>query len=479
MSLLRRGSKWEEPPPLLSKSLLAHLASLPHTRRMEVVQSLGQLTDEESSIILHEWRIWARTEQVAPVGDWSYWLILAGRGFGKTRSGAEWVREQVAMGKRRIALVGPTAADARDVMVEGESGLMNICPSWDRPHYEPSKRRVTWPSGAMAILYSAEEPERLRGPQHDAAWTDEIAAWPNLRDAWDQLQFGLRLAQDPRVCVTTTPKPVGVVQELVRDPDCVVTRGSTYENRANVADKYIAKIIKRYEGTRLGRQELNAELLEDVAGALWTVEVLMDSHVQAIPDMQRVVIAVDPSGSNGEDDGDAQGIVAMGLGVDGIGYVLADWTCKMSPAGWGLRTVACYDHFSADKIVAEKNYGGEMVAHTIETVRKGLRIELVSATRGKVIRAEPVAALYEQKRIKHLVPPSEPGYAPDNPLAELEEEMRLVTTHGYMGEKSPNRMDALVWAATELFLQPNADGWLQFAKERAEKARESVKTGAR
>jgi len=445
---------------------------------MKAIDNLGPLSEDDAETIATFWRIWARPEQLAPPGEWRQWLIMAGRGFGKTRAGGEWVREQVAKGKRRIALVGPTAADARDVMVEGESGILNICPSWDRPNYEPSKRRLTWANGAQATLYSAEEPERLRGPQADAAWCDELGAWKYLRETWDQLQFGLRLGKDPRCIITTTPKPVGVVQELVRDPGCVVTRGSTYDNKVNLAPQFIEKIIRRYEGTRLGRQELHAELLDDVAGALWPLETLIGCHVAKHPDLQRVVIAVDPSGSNGDDDGDAQGIIAMGLGVDGIGYVLADRTCKMSPAGWGSQVVQAYDLHKADKIVAEKNYGGEMVAHTIETVRKGLRIELVSATRGKVVRAEPVAALYEQGRIKHLVPLSEPGYPSDNPLAELEEEMRLVNPGGYMGEGSPNRMDALVWAATELFLQPNADGWLQFAKERAEKARASVKQGA-
>lgn len=449
-------------------------------QRMRLLKEIEpDLDDDQRALIAFEWHIWARPEQVAPAGDWRRWLILAGRGFGKSRAGAEWVREQVAAGKRRIALVGPTAGDARDVMVEGVSGIMSICPPWDRPNYEPSKRRLTWPNGAMATLYSAEEPERLRGPAHDACWADELAAWGQCRETWDQLQFGLRLGDDPRCCITTTPKPVGVVQELNRDPGCIVTRGSTYDNKVNLAPQFIDTIIRRYEGTRLGRQELHAELLEDVPGALWPLETLIGCHVAKHPDLQRVVIAVDPSGSNGDDDGDAQGIVAMGLGVDGIGYVLSDRTCKMSPAGWGSQVVQAYDFHSADKIVAEKNYGGEMVAHTIETIRKGLRIELVSATRGKVIRAEPVAALYEQGRIKHLVPHAEPGYPQDNPLAELEEEMRLVNPGGYMGEGSPNRMDALVWAATELFLQPNADGWLQFAKERAEKARESVNKGAR
>ena len=357
----------------------------------------------------------AATSNRPPPGEWRYWLILAGRGFGKTRAGAEWVRAQVAAGRRRIALIGPTAADVRDVMIEGESGLLNVSLPHERPSFQPSRRRVVWPDGAMAFLYSAQEPERLRGPQHDAAWADELAAWTDGQEVWDQLQFGLRLGDDPRVVITTTPKPLPLVRQLIADPHCVVTRGSTFDNRINVPAAFIERIIRRYEGTRLGRQELHAELLGDVPGALWPFETLLAARIAAHPDLRRVVVAVDPSGSNGADNGDQQGIVVAGIGVDGQGYVLADRTCRLSPEGWGRRAVEAFDHFGADRIVAEKNYGGDMVRFTIQTVRPTVPVTLVTASRGKIVRAEPVSALYEQGRVRHLILD-----LADNPLAELE-----------------------------------------------------------
>jgi phage terminase large subunit-like protein len=427
---------------------------LPPDRQREILKAVERLDDEEAILLEYDWAFWARHNQLPPIGDWSYWLILAGRGFGKTRTGAEWVRTQVEAGAERIALVGPTAADVRDVMVEGESGILAISPPWERPVFQPSKRRLVWPNGAMAFLYSAEEPARLRGPQHDAAWADELAAWKYLQDTWDQLQFGLRLGAKPRAVITTTPKPVPLVRQLVSDPDCEVSRGSTYDNKANLAPAFVNKIIKRYEGTRLGQQELHAELLDDVPGALWPYETILKARVRTHPDLQRVVVAIDPSGSNGEDEGDQQGIVIAGLGVDGRGYVLGDWTCQMSPSGWGGRGVAAFDRFQADRIVAEKNYGGDMVRFVIQTARKTAPVVLVNASRGKIVRAEPVAALYEQGRVSHVVDDTS-----DNPLSELEEEMRLTSSTGYLGTGSPNRMDALVWALTDLMLGDEPFQW--------------------
>ena len=427
-----------------------------HSQPVEVLQALAEAAktapDEALSRDFYDWPAWARPAQRPPDGDWRYWLILAGRGFGKTRAGAEWVRAQAAAGRRRIALVGPTVADVRDVMVEGQSGILNITPPGDRPVYQPSRRRLVWPDGAMAFLYSAEQPERLRGPQHDAAWADELAAWARGQETWDQLQFGLRLGEDPRAVITTTPKPLPLVRNLFSDPACAVTRGSTYDNDA-LPLAFLERIVRRYEGTRLGRQELHAELLGDIPGALWPYEVLLAARVAVHPDLRRVVVAVDPSGSNGADQGDQQGIVVAGLGVDGLGYVLADRTCRLSPEGWGRRAVEALDYFGADRIVAEKNYGGDMVRHTIHTVRPTAPVSLVTASRGKILRAEPIAALYEQGRIKHVIP----GLA-DNPLTELEDELRHASASGYLGEASPNRMDALVWALTELFLTPPPPG---------------------
>lgn len=424
----------------------------PPTRK-EIAKAIEGLDGKTKLSLEYDWSFWARSAQLPPPGDWRYWLILAGRGFGKTRAGAEWVRGQVAAGRQRIALVGRTIADVRDVMVEGPSGLLAVCPPWDRPRFRPSQGRLVWPNGAMAVLYSAEEPERLRGPQHDAAWADELAAWARIQAAWDQLQFGLRQGDDPRCVITTTPKPLPLLRQLVSDPLCVVARGSTYDNRANLAPAFIERIIKRYEGTRLGRQELHAELMGDIIGALWPYETILACRVAAHPELRRVVVAVDPSGSSGDDEGDSQGMVVAGIGIDGRGYVLADLTCRLSPEGWGRRAVEAFDAFGADRIVAEKNFGGDMVRATIQTVRKTTPVTLVNAARGKIARAEPVSALYEQGRIRHVIPD-----LADNLLVELEEEMRHASTSGYQGEGSPNRMDALVWALSELFLADPTPG---------------------
>lgn len=404
---------------------------------------------------MHDWRFFARPSQLPPDGDWQTWLILAGRGFGKTRTGSEWVREQVRQGVSRIALIAPTASDARDVMVEGESGLLSVCWAGDRtyageivgrPSYEPSKRRLTWANGAMATLFSAEEPERLRGPQHEVMWADELAAWKYLRETWDMAMFGLRLGTRPRICITTTPKPLPVLREIVKDPRTVITRGSTFDNAQNLAPAFLQAIRDKYEGTRLGRQELNAEVLDDVPGALFTREMIDKALVRAAPDLVRVVVAVDPSGTKGESDkGDSIGIVVAGKGTDGNAYVLADRTCKLSPDGWGKRVVAAYHEFNADRIVAERNFGGAMVEHVIRTVEPRASYREVTASRGKIARAEPVAALYEQSKVKHV-----------GGFSELEDQMCALTPDGFLGDGSPDRADALVWAITELMLNKQA-----------------------
>jgi predicted phage terminase large subunit-like protein len=413
---------------------------------------LQGLTDDEADDLWHDWRAWAREEQTAPDGDWQVWAYIAGRGAGKTRSGAEWVREQVKQGADRIALIAPTAGDARDVMVEGDSGILSVCWEGDRDHrgqitgrpvYEPSKRRLTWANGAMATTYSADEPDRLRGPQHSRGWCDEIAAWNYAQEAWDMFMFGLRLGDDPRAMVTTTPRPIPLLRQIMASPTTKITRGSTYSNRANLAASFLDKIVTRYEGTRLGRQELQGEMLDDVPGALWTramIDAAKASHT--VPDMQRVVVAIDPSGTAGEDDdGDSVGIVAAGKGVDGLAYVLADRTCKLSPAGWGRRAVQTAEEFKADRILAERNFGGAMVEAVIRTAGGNVPYKEVTASRGKIVRAEPIAALYEQGRVRHA-----PG------MEALEDQMCAMTSDGYVGEGSPDRADALVWALTELML---------------------------
>jgi phage terminase large subunit-like protein len=394
------------------------------------------------------WRAKARPSQLPPDGLWNGWLVLAGRGFGKTRTGAEFVKEEVEAGRaRRVAMVAPTAADARDTMVEGESGILAISSDWCRPIYEPSKRKLTWPNGAVAHTFSSEESDRLRGPQFDLAYADELAAWNDPVATWDMLQFGLRLGKHPRWIATTTPRPLKLLKELLarEGKDVVVTRGSTFENEANLAKPFLEAIKTRYEGTRLGRQELNAEILDDVQGALWTRDMLERAHYKGqLPSLRRVVVAIDPSGTGGQHDGgDAVGIVVAGIGVDGLGYVLADRTIKASPGVWGAKAVAAYREFKADRIVAERNFGGAMVEHVIRTVDPNIPYREVTASRGKVQRAEPIAALYEQGRIRHA------GSFP-----QLEDQLAAMTGDGYGGDGSPDRADALVWALTELMTKP-------------------------
>lgn len=429
-----------------------HVSSLATLPPEIAAKALASLTEAEAEELLHDWRFTARPEQCAPDGDWQVWAYIAGRGAGKTRSGSEWVREKVKTGAGRIALIAPTAGDARDVMVEGDSGILSVCWDGDRDHrgqltgrpvYEPSKRRLTWANGTIATTYSADEPDRLRGPQHDAGWCDEVAAWNYAQEAWDMFMFGLRLGDNPQAMVTTTPRPIPIIRQIVNAPTTKVTHGSTYSNRANLAKSFLDKIVTRFEGTRLGAQELEGKILDDFMGSLWPRDMIERAKTKAaFPQMQRVVVAIDPSGTGGaEDEGDSIGIVVAGKGIDGVGYVLADRTCKLSPAGWARRAVDAAQEFGADRIVAERNYGGAMVEHTIRTVGRTVPYKEVVATRGKVVRAEPIAALYEQGRVKHA-----PG------LEALEEQMGAMTTEGYMGDGSPDRVDALVWALTELMV---------------------------
>jgi predicted phage terminase large subunit-like protein len=416
--------------------------------------------------LANSWAALARPNQLPPPGDWwQIWLLLAGRGFGKTRTLAEWVCEQVASGQASwIALVAATAADARDVLVEGESGILAVAPPWFRPIYEPSKRKLTWPNGAIARTYSAEEPDRLRGPQHDAAVCDELASW-SRPETWDMLQLGLRLGRNPRCLVATTPRPIKLIRDLLarEGHDVVVTRGSTYENRANLAPGFFNQVIRKYEGTRLGRQELNAELLEDTPGALWSHGVIDAARQAAAPNLARIVVAIDPAATSGE-DADETGIVVVGKDTQGHGYVLADASGKYQPIEWAKIAIAAYRTHHADRIVAEVNNGGEMVANTLRMVDPNIPFTAVRASRGKVTRAEPVSALYEQGRVHHI------GTFP-----QLEDQMTSFTSDfdrnaaGY----SPDRLDALVWATTELLVE-QMKGWGLYEVMRRRAAGETV-----
>ncbi len=581
-----------------TSSLAASLASLPDEERQAI---LATLTEQDARALLFDWRFWARPEQLFPPGDWQTWLILTGRGWGKSRTGAEWVRDRIEHhNAKRIALVGATAADVRDTMIEGPSGILSCCPPWNRPHYEPSKRRVTWPNGSVAVAYSADEPNRLRGPQHDSAWCDELCfvagtlvrtehgdvpietlsigdsvqtrygvrsvvragmtnsdaelyklitsdgktltgtknhpvfvagkgftplhllargdiidvwdnhaqsaefnsgrvireprpvlesaatdsgvrvhsveklsdrapvynievdrvheyyangilvhncAWRFVTEAWDMLMFGLRMGEHPQCVITTTPRPLKLLKDILADRTTIVTRGSLYENADNLAPNFVAKTVAKYQGTRLGRQEIDGEVLDDVPGALWT-RAMIDACRWQVPDptkpvrnqlppMLRVVVAVDPAVTSGEDSDDT-GIVVVGLGNDWQSYVLADLTCHVSPHEWATVAVNAYGHYHADKIVGEVNNGGDLVETVIRTVDPLVPFKKVTASRGKRVRAEPIASLYEQGRVCHV-----------GSFADLEDQMCNYVPGSLM--QSPDRMDALVWALTELY----------------------------
>lgn len=417
---------------------------LPETDRTKV---LASLTEKQADEFLWDWRAWARPNQLPPDGDWLTWLVLAGRGFGKTRVGAEWIKDRVTSGKAgRIALIAETQKDLEDVMVFGESGLMSVFPPHQKPVVTKKPIRVEFHTGALALGYNATEPDQLRGPQFDCAWGDELAKWRYARETWDMLQFGLRLGDDPRQVVTTTPRPIPVLREILASATTVVTRGTTMDNRSNLAPSFMRQIIDKYEGTRLGRQELSAEILDDIPDALWT-RAGLDQHRRKqgqIPPLRRIAVAIDPAAKSNEvaEFGAATGIMVVGVGDDNRGYVLDDATCRESPNGWARRAIACFDRYDADFIVAETNQGGDMVAATIRAVRPSVPVREVTATRGKWVRAEPIAALYEQGRVSHV-----------GTFAELEDEMVMFGPNGLAGGASPDRVDALVWALTELFPQ--------------------------
>lgn len=374
--------------------------------------------------------------------------MLAGRGFGKTRLGAEDAVWYAACNPgAQIAAVAPTHSDVRGTIFEGVSGLIACASPELIADYNRSNQELRFTNGALIRGFSAEKPDRLRGPQFHRAWADEQAAW-QYPEAWDQLMFGLRLGSAPQVIVTTTPRPTPLIRALAKDARTHITRGSTFDNAAHLAPDALVRLQERYEGTRLGRQELFAEILDDLPGALWQREWFDSYRISQAPEMQRIVVAVDPSGTAGaSDDGDSIGIVVAGKGIDGRAYVLADRTCKLSPDGWAKRAVAAYHEFRADRLVAERNYGGAMVEALLRTVDRRVSYKEVTATRGKAVRAEPIAALFEQGRVSIV-----------GSMPELEDQACLMGPDGYVGEGSPDRLDAMVWALTELMLgpQPNA-----------------------
>ena len=386
----------------------------------------------------------ARPEQLPTDGNWSVYLYLAGRGAGKTRTAAEWIAwKAIETPNTRWAVVAATFSDVRDTCAEGESGLVPILRRYNAlESYNRSMGEIRLTNGSRIKLYSADTPDRFRGPQHHGAWCDELAAW-QYPDAWDQLQFGLRLGLHPRTIVTTTPRPTSLIRQLVgrTDGSVHIVRGSTFDNAANLAPSALAQLRARYEGTRLGRQELFAELLLDTPGALWSYEALESCRIDKLPEMARIIVAVDPAVTSGE-EADETGIVVVGKGIDGRGYVLADRSCRDTPSGWAHRVIQAYNDFSADRIVAEKNQGGDMVELTLRSVMPAVPYKGITAKIGKRLRAEPIAALYEQGRISHL-----------GMMETLEEQMTgWVPDSGY----SPDRLDALVHGLAELNLAAGA-----------------------
>jgi phage terminase large subunit-like protein len=426
-------------PPRPLKALFAELFTLsaaPRERR------LARLTDEEAAELYYDWSLWARPDQIAPEGDWVYWLILAGRGAGKTRTGAEtvraWVRDYPI-----VNLIGATRQDAREIMVMGESGLLAICPPRERPRFARGADRLEWPNGAVSQIFSAEEPDRLRGKQHMKLWLDELAAWRDP-DAFDQAMLGLRLGDKPQAIVTTTPRPTKLIRQLVDSPDAVVTRGSTYDNARFLADNFLTRIAARFDGRAIGRQELYGEIVEEAPGALWTRALI---ERQRLPregpraDYVEIVIAVDPPARSGS-KADECGIVAVGRTACGIIHVLADLSSQgETPGEWSARAVSAFRRFEANRVVAEINNGGEMVTQVLRQNDPNLPVRTVTATRGKFLRAEPVAAAYERGAVFHL-----------GAFEKLEDQLCTLTSDfdSRAAGFSPDRADALVWAIADL-----------------------------
>ena len=435
-------------------AITSHVVSLPQDLRGSVARTyLRNLPGWEAAELTYNWRLHARDSQLPPKGDWDTWLILAGRGFGKTRTGAEWVRAQVESGAaKRIALVARTLPEAQSIMVHGESGIINICPPWDKPTYEPSKRKLTWRSGAFALAFSSHEPDQLRGPQFDAAWCDELASWEYPSQTWDNLNFALRLGRHPRSVVTTTPKSIELLRTIPNGPGVHVTRGTTFDNKDNLAPAFFNGIIEQYDGTRIGRQEIYAEIIEEDEDALWKREWIENARLSAYPPIARIVVSIDPAMSTKPNSSET-GIVVVGADMRRKhAYVLADESGKLTPNSWALRAAHLFDNRHRRRstptrpaIIAEDNAGGgNMVKSTLKnSVERTLPYKGIKARRGKYIRAEPVAALYEQGRVHHI------GRFP-----QLEDQM-CTWTPDLGPSNSPDRADALVHAITELIIDRN------------------------
>jgi phage terminase large subunit-like protein len=418
---------------------------------------LAMLTHAQLATLPYLFDFWALPHQIPPKGDWRTWVVLGGRGAGKTRAGAEWVRTMVegplphAPGRAaRVGLIAETMDQAREGMGFGDSGIMSVCPPDRRPEWRAGRRMLTWPNGATAQIFSAHDPESLRGPQFDAIWVDELAKWRKAEEAWDMLQFGLRLGDCPQACVTTTPRRTTMLRDLLDRPKTVMTHAATHANRANLADSFMAEVEGRYGGTALGRQELDGVMLSDVEGALWTVADLAAVQVDDVPQCDRIVVAIDPPGSS-HAGSDECGIVVVGVMMKGPVHdwkavVLEDATVSAArPTVWAEAAIEAMHRHNADRLVAEVNQGGDMVEAVLRQVDPLVSYRSVHASKGKVARAEPVAALYEQGRVSHV-----------RGLSALEDQMTQMAVSGFAGKGSPDRVDALVWALHDVMIEPAA-----------------------
>lgn len=405
------------------------ISSLPREDRTTI---LNALSDDEAHLLLGGWEFWARDEQRAPPGDWRIWLLMGGRGSGKTRAGAEWIVDGIRNGTmNRVALIAATHHEARSIMIEGQSGLLSVS---EGACYEPSLRRVTWPSGAIAHVLSADEPDSIRGHQFDGAWCDEFAKWSEPQDALDMILMALRLGEDPRMVITTTPRNIAAVRDLVANEDVKLETMSTRDNAVNLAKSYMRQMERRYRGTRLGRQEIDGDLIEDNENALWQRDWIERTRLREAPPLERIAVAIDPPAGL---HGDECGIVVAGIDAQGQGYVLADRSRgKLTPSQWASHAIDAFEEFKADRIVAESNQGGEMIRTILLRALATAPVKLVHASRDKKTRAAPIAALYERGLVHHI-----------GAMPELEDQMCQFDGTG----KSPDRMDALVWALTELF----------------------------
>lgn len=428
--------------------MLERIALLPKSEQQAILNDIAP-TLEDKERLIYNYQFNARTKQLFPAWDWYVWLIKSGRGFGKTYVGSNWVNHRAKVSKFPIAIIGKNAADVRDIQVEvGDSAILKTAPPWFKPEYQPSKRRLIWPNGVIGILYSAEDPDLLRGPQHGSAWLDELAKFQYPQEVWDNLVMGLRLGDKPQAVITTTPRPLKTITQLIKSPSTHVTSGSSFENRSNLSPVFIQEIINRYDGTRLGRQELYGEVLDDVPGALWTYSNLDLYRVSKHPELVEIVVAIDPAVSANEDSNET-GIIVAGKDANDHGYVLEDKSGVYSPNQWAEIAISLYDKYQANWIVAEVNQGGDLVENNIQSLARIQKLEgkrqqaylpykQVRATKSKYTRAEPVSTLYEKGYISHV-----------GNFKELEDSMCTWLP----GEDSPDRMDAMVWSFYHLLVK--------------------------